>query len=335
VHQRGVGALVGGDRGERVAEPAGVDQLLDLRQRLEDGRVGPGVRLAVEHRLEDLGAADAIGEVLDPHELGPNALPGQRERDDAGVAERRDGVEGLLPGGRHLDAGLREDVLVVVQDDRLDVVHRDRVGGAVDDAVLGDRRHDAADELFRLGGDVVDLVVGDVVGERAAGPVHDQRRRLARAHRRADLLLEGVVLELLDRDRLVGVALVPALERGGRDRPAAAGEDPRAGLAAGGAVAVAVAVAAVTGAAAARAAVGRVAGARAPARCQCECRGGRECRGRHGPESGVPHCPIPSLVSSLVSKQLRRCFGSRDSNAAVWGRQSGKSHGLTTASEAK
>src|SRR5699024_8638979 len=63
-------------------------------------------------------------------------------------------------------------------------------------------------------GQVHHRLVGDVVGQGAAGPVEDQGGGVAGADRGADLLLVRVVGEELDGEGGVRVGLVPGIEGG-------------------------------------------------------------------------------------------------------------------------
>ena len=94
-------------------KPFGLDQLLHLgRAPSMRGRVGPGVLLAVEDGLEDLGAADAVEQELQPHHVGPARLAAERERRDALGVELRHQVHDVAPRLRRLGADLVEDRLL-------------------------------------------------------------------------------------------------------------------------------------------------------------------------------------------------------------------------------
>ena len=124
---------------------------------------------------------------------------------------------------------LIQDVLVVVEDRRLDVIERHRVDGVVDHAVLPNR---VVDALLQLADVVIErhhALLVDVLQQRAAGPGHDHSRSVPGAHRSADLLLIGVVLNGLNVDLLI-TGFVEAIEVLGDGVPASAGEDPRLGL---------------------------------------------------------------------------------------------------------
>ena len=138
----------------------------------------------VEHLLEDPFAADAVGEVLDVHQLGPHALTGQGDRGDVRRDEGLHGGHQLGPGGGRGDAVLLEELGAVVQDHRLGVVVRDAVLLPVDLADLRDRLDRVREDVVDLAGEVHDRFVADVVLQRAAGPVEDQGRRIARSRSR-------------------------------------------------------------------------------------------------------------------------------------------------------
>ncbi len=177
--------------------------------------MGPRVLLALEDSLEDLAATDAVVEELQPHHVGPARLPAEGERCDALRVELRHQVLDVAPGLRRLGADLVEDRPVVVQDDgghRLDrhrvdlVLHRGRAEGRGEDLVL------ELGVLGEEGREVLDLAGVDVALQTTAAPAPDERRTLAGADRRLDLLLVGVVLERRVLDLPVGVGVVEALD---------------------------------------------------------------------------------------------------------------------------
>src|SRR5699024_3062839 len=110
------------DGTEIVTESSGVDQLDDRLERGGDRRIGPGIGLAGDDLLEHALAADAVGEVLDVHQLRPHARAGQGDRGDPGRGEGRHGVHQLVPGGGRGDRVLLEQRGAVVEDHRLGVV---------------------------------------------------------------------------------------------------------------------------------------------------------------------------------------------------------------------
>ena len=77
-----------------------------------DGRVRPGVLLAVEDGLEDLGAADAVEEELQPHHVGPARLAAEGERRDALGVELRHQVHDVAPRLRGLAPIFSKSVLL-------------------------------------------------------------------------------------------------------------------------------------------------------------------------------------------------------------------------------
>jgi len=227
VDEGDVCAGVGVHRAVGVAQATSLDHLLDLGQRLGEGRGGPGTRLTGDDLVEGLRAADAISEVLDPHEVRPLGGTRLSDRDVTGVLELGDERHELVPGGGHLDADLLEGRLGVVEEDGLGVVVGQGVDLAVDLADLQQGRNDAGLGVRRRAGDVDDLVVGDVVSQRAARPVVQQGRGVAGADGGADLLLVGVVGEPLGGELGVRMGLVPAVEGVTEGLLGATGEHPR------------------------------------------------------------------------------------------------------------
>src|SRR5699024_7264083 len=149
----------------------------------------------------------AVGEVLDVHQLRPHARAGQGDRGDPGRGEGRHGVHQLVPGGGRGDRVLLEQRGAVVEDHRLGVVVGHAVLRAVDLTDLADGFDGAREHVVDLAGQVHHRLVGDVVGQGAAGPVEDQGGGVAGADRGADLLLVRVVGEELDGEGGVRVGL--------------------------------------------------------------------------------------------------------------------------------
>jgi hypothetical protein len=136
---------------------------------------------------------------------------GQRDRCVTMALERADRRDQSGEGREEAQAELAEDGLVVEEADRLGALDRH----AVELAVKG---HGAERGRQEARGPARIAERGDVTGvdellERAAAPGPDDGRRVARAHGELDLLLVGLVLDVVDRDRVARVALLE-----GRDR---------------------------------------------------------------------------------------------------------------------
>src|SRR5690606_16119535 len=148
------------------------------------------------------------------------------DRDDVVGLERLDGLQELVPGGRLLGPGRFEHVVVVVHDDGLGLVVRDGVDLVVDHAGGGHGGQDAVDEGRGVLGEVHDRVVRDVLGQGGAGPTEDEGGRVAGADRGADLLLVGVVREVLGGELVDGVGFVHVSDGGGHGLFVASGQSP-------------------------------------------------------------------------------------------------------------
>src|SRR5438128_2188643 len=78
--------------------------------------IAPTGRIPILDLVEDLGPADPVDQVLQPHQLGPDIGTAQRERSDARGLQLLVDVEQLGPGGGRLELVLGEDRLVVEED---------------------------------------------------------------------------------------------------------------------------------------------------------------------------------------------------------------------------
>ncbi|SOB86105.1 hypothetical protein SAMN06272789_6410 [Streptomyces sp. 1331.2] len=180
--EQGRGAAVGElDRVEVRAERAGVDQLLEHAQGLLGVLALPGAFVAGQRLLEQLGARDAVEDVLVPHQGRPLVTTAEGERGDALGLEHPDGVEQVVPGLRDAQARVGQHLLVVEQQHGLGAAHRDAVGLAVDHRGVEHRGQEVALQPRVRGDHVVqrEQQAGLHVGlDAAAAPVEEDVRRL-------------------------------------------------------------------------------------------------------------------------------------------------------------
>jgi hypothetical protein len=127
VHQRVRAAAAELQRVVAALERARLGQLLDVGERLDDRRVGPGARLAKHDVLGHAGAADPVGQVLQVHQAGPLVAVGQRDRRVTVTLQRGDRREQARERGGEGQAELAEDGLVVEEVDRLGALNRHAV----------------------------------------------------------------------------------------------------------------------------------------------------------------------------------------------------------------
>jgi hypothetical protein len=114
--------LLAGDAVDAGREAFLVDELLDLRERLDDRGIGPFRPVALGVEVQDQLRLVARLRDQRQHEVeaGRPGVVGQRARDQAGLGTDRLGdLDQVVPGLRYVDAGLLQDRGVVVEAERL------------------------------------------------------------------------------------------------------------------------------------------------------------------------------------------------------------------------
>ena len=110
----------------------------------------PRAFFSFDDGVENVLASVAVGEVLQPHQRGPDRPTSQGEGSDVVVGEDINCLIDVVPCLWHVESDGVKNFLVVVHDDGLDVVERHRVDVIVDNSVLPHGLVDAAFELLSV-----------------------------------------------------------------------------------------------------------------------------------------------------------------------------------------